>query len=575
MQQQSDQYDFGARQACASHVDTLGERHDEQPNTAARPFHLLFFALVALAATIWLSICAIEIESAYLANYGFYFDPAAYYLRDIEVFRLCKEHGPWPVFLNQLQTNVRDPGRVLPYLLVAPGSLATLWSHMWTEMPFVWSFLTLLSSAVYERTRSALMSLGAISLFLALPMVLDPVLGVASYWLDFTSACALATGLLCVLRSNQTGCWRWAAAAGLFISAAVFCRWTSFPNAFLALTLTTLPMLFSLAPKDRRSVLIRAVWIGIGALPGLVLVTYGWSANLDYYRHFGYAMGQPISASISFVTAAICRLAGWPVLAVAVCLMLFNLLSLRKDRSNISFTLSCFGFPVSVLIFLCCIARVVEAVHPVTFFIPGLMIAALLPLRAQGTSSLKLRVLGGLLLLLSLPLVLASQKGAYAIAASPPDSVRASRETCAELAKLIISKKAPSFAEFDSETCMPHMEAFFFGGVYCTSVTIISEHEAYLRNLYKGLAPDEMAQQAFDRVKKELALVAVFANPEDAQKPGAFDNRFSSTIAQIVSQKVSQDQAFAFVKTVRSPRGGLAVYRNTQFAMPPVAGTRE
>jgi hypothetical protein len=533
------------------------------------------WSLVALAglATIWLTFAGIRIESAYLNHFGFFFDPAAYYLHNIEVYRFYEQQGWLQAIMHQITSNPRDPGRILPHLLLAPKSLIGLWAHMWTQMPFIWGFLTLLSVTVYQRTRSILLSIASIALFVAIPFLYDPMQGVAAYWLDLTPACALGSAAICLIQYARTRHNGWMLAFGAFASACALCRWSS---SFYVLVFAVLAIPALLAHDELRNWRSSARAMGFalaGALPGLVFLLAFWQTSLWYYKTFGFAFGAPLSQSFIWTSKALNVMFGAPILAVVVLLTTANLLCwlrrLTQSGKEASLSFIALWLPLSVLLFVCLIVKAVDGYHPLVYFAPALFVSTFCPLGTITRHRIQWQAAALALIVAGLAISIQSYEAARRLANStqPQQAIKKASDTA--LANLIVSTRSRCFTQFDTETVTPQMEVFFFHGSFCDWVSYFSIHESYLKFIYEGESPETMAESAYGKVKEKVELVAVFADPEQAAKPGVFNNVYSATVSKAVAQRLPRDPAFRFVGYVDGQFGKLAIYKNTLFRPEP------
>lgn len=521
---------------------------------------MLTFSIVATA---WLSYSSIRIESTYLQNYGFFFDPAAYYLHNIAVYQFYETHGQWDTLIHELFNNERCPGRVIPYIILSPKLLATLWGHMWTQMPVLLAFLVLLSSTIYKKSQSLLLATGSIVLFSGIPFLYHPTNGLAAYWLDLTSACALGSAAVCLIRYADARQQRWMYAFGAFCSIAALCRWSA---AFYVLTFAALALplvLFGRSHPWKRSLLDLACAV-VTALPGLLFLFSSWKSNAWYYKTFGYAFGAPISQSLTWTSGALKEMIGMPIIWVLALSTAVGAVLLTRTKFKAPLVLSLW-FPVSVLVFVCVVVKAVDGFHPLVYFAPALFVAGFCPLSTIRSNPIWLRLAASLMIAIGLFSAIDSYE-LYRRFAKSPSPERALQKRCdSALANLIVSSKAETATQFDTETCMPHLEAFFFNGTSCASVALFSKHESYLKFIFKNQTPEEMAASACRQVRSDLDLVAVFTDPAQALKPGTFNNSYSATVSNRVSEYVSKDPAFKFVANVDGIAGKLSVYRNTAF----------
>ncbi len=518
--------------------------------------------LVTLSAmaTIWLTFAGIKIEGAYLHNYGFFFDPAAYYLHNIEVYRHYESQGILSTLAHQIAHNPRDPARIVPHLLFAPQSLISLWGHMWTQMPLVFAFLSLLSTTTWARTRSLLLSCAAIASFASMPFLYDPMHGVAAYWLDFTPACALGCLALCLVRFLMRPHLGWMFFFGIFASLAALNRWSS---SFYVIAFAALAFPLALTAQNRSQSIVKCVLVAfLGAAPGLLFLFGFWQENSWYYKTFGFAFGAPISQSVLWTSKAIVKMIGAPLLCTILAMSLLHLKRLKQEARVIAL---CWWLPISILLFVCCVVKAVDGYHPLVYFGPALAVSAFGALRTP--SELTGKWLGATVAILVLCLAVGvhSYEVARKIAHNPSPEETLKKKADAALAGLIIETNSRCFTEFDTESVRPQMEVFFFHKRFCNWVSYFSIHESYLKFIYDNATPPQMADRAFKQLKNKVELVAVFANASDALKPGVFNNQYSAAVSKGVAEQVATDPDFHLTGHVQAPAGLLAVYKNNAY----------
>lgn len=533
---------------------------------------LIIIALCAgtALATIVFSIAAARLETTYLDNYGFFYDPAAYYVRNITVFKYFQEHGLWQSLVNETIADERCPGRIIPYLLFAPKLLTTLMGHMWSEMPVLWAFLALLSTTIYQRTKSLLLPIAATALFLAVPFLLDPKLGVGAYWLDFTSACALGCAAICLIRYLHARHNGWMFAFGAFASATTLCRWSAacYLLVFIGFAIPTVIAANSLAQwKESAKSLLYAT---LTAMPGVCFFLNFFGYNSWYYKQFGYAFDAPINQSLAWTFSALRLTFGDTILSILLGLTAINTVGVFISKNGRARALISLWAPAAVLVFLCGIAKAVDGFHPIVYFAPALFVSAFCPIgRTDEKHRMWLRTISILLTAFALTTTIQSYETLRRMAKTPPEFLKLQKQVDAAIAKYIVATNSASFHQFDSETVMPHMEVFFYHGRLCRWESVFSMHESYLHHLYKKQTPAQMADSAYKTLNSRIALTAVFADPEVATK--AFNNPYSVAISQEMAKRIAHDKRWKFIDFLNSPKGKLAVYQNT--ALPAEAAT--
>ncbi len=539
--------------------DSLVRRSHCQPSSLVT---LLCILSAAVAVTALVVIAATRIELLFLKNYGFFFDPAAYYVHNIDLHRIYEQQGLPAALQFELRANDRFPGRTLPSLLFAPLTLVQTTGHLWTEAPAMCGFLLLLGTTIHKRTGSLLLCLAAMALFAGIRFLYDPTVGVGAYWLDFPAACALSSAALCLIRFSESKHRGWLLALGAFASITALFRWSS---GFYLLSFLSLAV---------PGVLLKVYWrqwgrlaaaVGLStltALPGLAFTLYHWQSNTDYYKRFGFAFGAPISQSIYWTLKTIHELLGTVILAIVLLFIGANLVALVKRKADAMQVLLCQWLPVSIFLFVCLVVKAVDGIHPLVYFAPALFVAAFCCLGPLGQNRMWWRGVSAALLITAVATSALAYDSKRKVAAHPPPALQIQQKCNMALSDLMVSTKASSFTEFDDETVFPHMEVFFNRGRYCGWVAMFSKHEMYMKEMamHKGKTAQQMALGTYDKTLKEVDLVAVFTNPQDAFKK--FDNQYSATVSNYMAKTLPNNPDWKFVGNVESLHGRLSVYKN-------------
>jgi hypothetical protein len=530
---------------------------------------IIFFVSILLTA--WLVLSCARIELQYLKHYGYFFDPASYYLHNIDLYRLYQQSGLQAALTYELTHNARFPARTVPYLLIAPQKLVTNLGHMWSEVPFIWLFLWMLASTILKRTHSPMFAIASISLFCGVPYLYDPTLGIAGYWLDFTSACALGSGALCLVNYCQSRNPWWMAAFGALASAAALSR---FSSAIYVLSYASLAVPVALFAQIRnsshcswKSVLTGLAAALLTAAPGLFFLFGFLEHNRTYYSTYGYAFGAPVLQSILWTGPALVRLMGMPILLVLLAFSTTHIILLLAGRSeNLRVSLAASWFPISVFAFVCFIVKAVDGWHCLVYFIPALLVSSFVPFGLLRPHHIWWRVTAIAFAVLAATTTIVSYSTFEHLSVNPPPHLALRKQADSAMARQILSTQAPSFMQFDTESMMPQLEVFLNHGFFSKWPSMMfSIHEAYMKNYYPGKTPTEAAGSAFAHLKEEVALVAIFADPKDALKNGAFDNSYSATVAHQVSQMVQSDSGWSQLRHIESPKGKLMLYWNARF----------
>lgn len=528
---------------------------------------IIFFASISFIT--WLVFSCSKIELSYLEHYGYFFDPASYYLHNIDLYRLYQQAGLKDAVSYEITHNPRFPLRTIPYLLIAPHQLVTTLGHLWTEVPFIWLFLLMLMCTVYQRTRTSCFAITSSAVFLGAPYLYDPTLGIAGFWLDFTSSCALGCTSLCLVKYIASRNAGWMFAFGTLASAAALSR---FSSAFYVLAYASLAVPVALLHIDWRrtkwqSSLAGPICALLAAAPGLVFLFAFLEQNRNYYSTYGYAFGAPIMQSILWTGPALVRLMGLPILMTLGALTTLHLLMLlmkRVDDWRISFI--ALWLPISIFLFVCVVVKAVDGWHCLVYFIPASLVSAFVPFCNMRTHHIWWRLLAVALGILAVSTTVVSYKTFRRVSLHPPAHLALRRHADSTMLQYILSTRAPSFIQFDTESLMPQLEAYLEHGFFSKwPSTMFSIHEAYMKNYFPNKSPEQAARAAFNQMEKEVALVAVFAKPDDALKPGVFDNPYSSTVARMVSEMVQKDSGWKHLGYADSPQGRLILCWNTKF----------
>lgn len=526
---------------------------------------LIITLITTTIACAWLCWSTVRIEKLWLQNFGFFFDPASYYVLNIVTYDKFVKLGAMPAAISEIFTNYRCPARTIPYLLLCPKLLTTLMGHMWTEMPLVWGFLTLFCTTVFKRTQSLLLALAATATFVALPLLYNPFYGLAAYWLDIPAACALGLAALSLIRyvegNRHPG---WMIAFGACASLTALCRWSA---AFYALAFFSLAVPVAFFGKPTRSNLktgaIATACALLTAAPGIAFTLNYFSFNVGYYKTVGYAFGSTVAQSIQWTSFALREMISPTLLGVFGALFLINLWNLRKSPAaakRIAFI--SLWFPVSMLLFICLIVKAVDGYHPLVYIAPALMVAAFCPLQRIPQRFLDGNIAAWCLLTISLATTLHSYQIHLNMAEKLHAGARLDRILDKQIADEIAATGCKRYAQFDAERVQPSMELYFYRNIRCDFHPFFSIHEQYMKDMYRNQSPEEMGKTVYAKAKTAEELVVVFANPDDARKPGVFDNKYSIEVARYVSALVQQDPIWEFRKTVAGPRGKLRMYLN-------------
>jgi hypothetical protein len=516
--------------------------------------------------TALLIFCCNKIENLYLSNYGFFYDPVAYYTHNIELYQMYLRDGTWPAMINELATNNRHPLRTIPILALAPDMLATPSAHLWTETPLLFAFLSLLGTTVYARSKSLLVGAAAMGLFAAFPFLYDPKAGLAAYWLDLSAALAMGSAALCLLRFSETKNNSWIIAFGCLASVTALSRWSAASYLILYAALAV-PLACIHKPCEWRATGKSLALALLAALPGLAFTFFWLKDCSSYYSQFGYALNAPISQSVMWAGSTLQRFLSLPILSGLALLTLVHLFLLFRKDTDRRISLICLWLPLSVFIFVCVFCRAVEASHALVYFAPALIISAFGPFtRTQAPwHRIRWRSFGTAGLALAATTGICSYEHFRHLSANPDAASRLQKQSDVALAGFISQANAPTFIQFDTQRTMPLVEAFFSHRRHCLHPHWFSVHAFDFTGFYPGSSPEQVAVRNYDNVKRDVALVAVFQNPEQARQPNLFSNPYSAAVSSYMSSRVKEDKSWQYLGAVNGPRGMLAVYQNTSF----------
>jgi hypothetical protein len=536
------------------------------------PLNLTSFSVLligALLLTVLITGASAKIETAYLTNYPYFWDPAAYYQNNMKLAFDVHHKGRLKAAAANLYMNKRDPFRTAPIALLAPELLKSPLGHLTTAAPLLFAFVLLFGMAIYGRMGSLLYAITAMSMVGALPGMYNPENGFGAYWLDLPAAFAMGAAALCLTNYGSSLKLRWLALFGVFASITAMSRF----SAAFYLILFAAPLLawqvfrnWRLQHSVKDAIVKPLLVVACTGIPGLAFVIRFFAANAVYYRTYGYAFDSSVSQSVCWTIFAIHQFMGTPALSLCCILILFNSIWLFKGKTNkgsLELFLTSMWFPLAICIFLCCIVRAVNGYQPVLYLAPAFLIAAFATDSFVHTTRRATIAFSSVVFCLSLIAGVQDYDAAYKLARHPtPDNV-VQKQMDLILAKLIIDKQATTFVEFDRESIMPALEAFFAHGWYCASQTkYFTVHEAYWKGYYPELTPEKVAAIVYSDMPRDIRLVCVHNRVEDIAKNPLLDNVYSRNISAYVSERIRRDQHWTLLRTLASPHGELAVYEN-------------
>jgi hypothetical protein len=533
-------------------------------------FRVLLIGAVLVTALIT-GACA-KIETAYLTNYPYFWDPAAYYQINMRLAFAVHQKGPLKAAAADLYANKRDPFRTAPIVLFAPAMLETPLGHLSTAVPLLFAFVFLFGIAIYGRTGNVLYAIAAILTVGALPGMYNPENGFCAYWLDLPAAFSMGAAALCLINFGSSAKLKWLVLFGAFASITAMSRFT----AAFYLILFAVPLLAWQLLRNWRfqhsvteAITEPLLAVASTSIVGLIFIFRFLAENADYYRTYGYAFDSSVSQSIHWTFFVIHQFMGTPTLSLCCVLILSNAIWMVRGKSgkhSLELFLASTWFPLAISIFLCCIVRAVNGYQPVLYLVPALLIAAFATDSFVSTTRRATIAFSSVLLCLSLISGIQGYEAAYKHARHPaPDKV-AQKQMDKTLATLIIDKRATSFVEFDQESITPALEAFFARGWYCASHSqYFTVHEAYWKGWYPGLTPEEVAVAVYSDMPKNIRLVCVHNRVEDIARNPLLDNGYSRIVSAYISERIRSDQHWTLLRTLASPHGELAVYENVEF----------
>lgn len=517
-------------------------------------------------------------EKTFYQNHPYFLDAAYYSLYNARLYtRLQTEPAP-TVAVDEWLRNTRHPLRTVPLILLAPQMLADSMGQLATALPMLALFLGLLGWTVYQRTLNILYALASMTLYCALPGLYSVAFGLAPYWLDLHVSFLTGAAALCLLNSRGARSLGWLAAFAILVAASALSRWTAAGYVFV-MCAPVYAVYVLLRWRQERS-FIKAVVVPTVLVTGIIIVLAGYfmfahsEENLEFYRKWGYALGQELIASAKWHRDVYFSIVGPQGLVLLVGIAALNLIFLRDRLRNWKWVeqLSVVWFALSFLCLQIVLLRAVGDWMTPWHAVPVLFLLAVAPApwgKSVAISNMAL-VLALLMFGSSVLLVRQASSQAFRYAANPPAAIAANKQFEIQLAQALASQKQPVVwkAFFDLHDGEPTMETYYrfgklplFANAWAPEKPLLTPLPETWRITYPGMTPEQIASQIFDKLNLWSDIIVVYADPKDADTN--FDNEYERTVSRYLSENVRTDVRWTRAFDLHSPRYGNVVgYRN-------------
>lgn len=538
----------------------------------------LWFLLVAVMLTFLVIRTVARIEDKYLQTHPPFFDPLSYQCHQCQLW-LESQHEPrLKLALEELSqdTDVPDPLRTIPLILLNPGWLRDSHAHLITSGFGLFIFLCLLLFTAQKRTGSVVYATAGAALLCSIPGLYDPVHGLGAFWLDLTAGFFGGAAVLCLINSEQGSKLAWLAGFASLAGLASLARFVSGP--YLAIQCGPVLLLYLVARWRRTRRFFRAVVVPvllIGLILTLLIGWYLWKetpAVAYYYATTGYGY-ENVLGSIQFVFSFTVSFLSQPfsiVLAVAACAQL--LLAWRVRSSGL---LEALWLTLSVGLFLSLSTIIGPARHAIQYFVPIAVFGCLCPVHLKQIQQHRITInaLGISLLLVALTFSWFDLKNNLW---RPPPAQ--SRDLDRKVFYETVTKKlvedfpekvvAAYFDEFDEYVYFIGIEQFGRAPNLLPD-RVFSVHESYLSSAFPGKTRSELVEMAWRQANEKCDIVLAFNDPNTAQIPSSFAygnylNPVCSAIAFDMAKRLQADSRWQKLLVVPSKYlpGGIAVYAN-------------
>jgi hypothetical protein len=535
------------------------------------------FAAVILA---WLVVHTVaRIEDKYLQTHPPFFDPLSYQCHQCQLWLESQSTPRLELALEELSqdTDVPDPLRTIPLILLNPAWLRDSHAHLITSGFGLFIFLCLLLYTVHNRTGSRLYALTAGTLVCAIPGFYDPVLGLGAFWLDLTAGFYGGAAALCLINSQQGSKMGWLTGFAILAAMASLARFVSGP--YLAIQCGPLLAVYLVIQWRRTQNLFRAVIrpiLLIGIILALLIGWYLWRETPGmayYYATTGYGY-QNVLGSTQFVLLSALSFLSSPF---SICLAGIAVVQLWLGRhlrwQGLSEVL---WLTVSVGIFLSVSTIIGPARHAIQYFIPIAAVGFLCPVDLRGIQTKRTITMGALSLFL---LFIAVGSFWWDLEdnlwrfprAQPWDLDRkvfyetVSRRLFEDFPERVI---AAYFDEFDEYVYLIGTEKFGRPPNLLPD-RVFSVHESYLYSAFPGKTTSDLVEMAWRQANEKCDIVLAFNNPDTARVRSSFDygnflNPVCSAIAFEMAKRLQLDDRWRKLLVVPSNYliGGIALYAN-------------
>jgi len=553
---------------------------EREPKKPTRGWYLkISFPLIAAILTLLVARTVARIEDKYLQTHLLFFDPLSYQCHQCQLWLEAQHKPRWELALEELSqgTDVPDPFRTIPLILLNPRWLRNLHAHLITSGLGLFTFLWLLLYTVRKRTGNFLYALGAGVLFCTIPGFYDPVLGLGAFWLDLTAGFFGSSAALCLLNSERGSKMGWLAGFAILAGIASLARFVSGPYLLLQCG----PVLaFYLVAQWRQK---RSFWWGVAAptlLIGAILALLaGWylfkqtPGMIYYYTTTGYGYQDALGSAQFALFSTVSFLSVPLSIGLAVIAVAYISLGFRERWPGL---LEALWLALSVGVFLSITAIVGQAKHAIQYFVPIAAFALLCPVdlrRIQRNHTIVTGTLGALLL--AVASIFCRQDLQENLWRPPrPQPWDIDRKVFYEAVTKRLLEDYPEkivaayFDEFDEYVYAIGVENFGRPPNLLPD-RVFSVHESYLYSSFPGKTVPELVEMAWQQANAECDIVLAFKDPGTAQVRSPYDygdylNPACSAIAFEMAKRLQADVRWRklFVVPSKYLAGGVAVYAN-------------
>jgi hypothetical protein len=521
------------------------------------------FALVT--ALLWTSY---SIEHNFLTQHCHFFDPLAYDVHNIQASENALRSGRWQEVWFELGHNAKYPLRTIPLLIICPELLAKPWGHVLTEAPCILSFAFLLSFYVDWKLHSKIAGLAACLIFVTLPGSIDPHLGLGANWLDMPAASSMGAGLLCLLFLAETRKPGWGWGVGSFFTITACVRWCAAFYYMTAVGPIILITLF-LNRKDSKFLQQSCLNILLSAALGLVFTGLYAKDNFVYYHIYSYSLYSNILSCWYSMCLALKSFMGVvPLLSPASLATAFGIWRWRRLGATQMFNwLASLYFPCATAMFICVGVRISDAIHPMLYMVPALIVAtsALIPkIKTNETTTNKhIILMSAITIAVTLGTWIVNYKKTVKALQVVSLLERKQKRLDEVQADLLGQNHLKTYAQFDDERMMCGIETFRkYGFLPEFPSACFSIHEAYWKGFYHSLNTEQISRAVYEQCCKSVDLVTIHSNESDVDRNKILDNPISVGVSKYMTRHVPADDNWRKLKMVEGPYGQMSIYRN-------------